>query len=43
MQPLGLGAPPLPPHFKFNLSELENSSSRENFAGFPFNLDLYSD
>lgn len=43
MQPLGLGPPPLPPHFQFNLSELENCSSRVNFAGFSFNLELYSD
>lgn len=43
MQPLRLGPSPLLPHFQFNLSELGNSSSRVNFAGIPFNLELYSD
>lgn len=43
MQPLGLGPPPLPPHFQFNLSEPENNSSSVSFAGFPFDLELSSD
>lgn len=54
MQPLGLGdhrrvsesssdsAFPIPPG-KSSLFELENSSSRVKFAGFPFNLELSSD